>query len=91
MNWSRVKTILILFFLCTNLFLASVIVMSGNRVHTISDEIIHSTGEILKNNLKLQTAGGAYRRQRMRNGFPGFWEVRRKSLARVNTRGSAER
>lgn len=50
MNWSRVKTILILFFLCTNLFLASVIVMSGNRVHTISDEIIHSTGEILKNN-----------------------------------------
>ena len=50
MNWSRVKTILILFFLCTNLFLASVIVMSGNRIHTISDEIIHSTGEILKNN-----------------------------------------
>lgn len=50
MNWSRVKTILILFFLCTNLFLVSVIVMSGHRVHTISDEIIHSTGEILKNN-----------------------------------------
>ena len=57
MNWSRVKTILILFFLCTNLFLLGVILISGKRANTISEEIMTSTVEILeKNQIKLDAS-----------------------------------
>lgn len=50
MNWSRAKTILIIFFICTNLFLFSVILISADRTSIVTDDIVSSTVSILKNN-----------------------------------------
>ena len=50
MNWPRAKTILIIFFLCTNLFLLLTITMSAGRTSIVTDDIIASTIAILKNN-----------------------------------------
>lgn len=50
MNWSRAKTILIIFFICTNLFLLATIIASTNKTTIITDDIISSATQILKNN-----------------------------------------
>lgn len=50
MNWNRAKTILIIFFICTNLFLLTTILMSVNKTSIVTDDIISSTTMILKNN-----------------------------------------
>lgn len=48
MNWSRVKTILIILFLLTDIFLLVSLVLSMHNSTTITPEIIESTVEILK-------------------------------------------
>ncbi len=48
MNWSRVKTILIILFLLSDVFLLVSLVMSTYNSNTITPEIIESTAEILK-------------------------------------------
>ena len=50
MNWSKAKTILIIFFICTNLFLLLTITMSAGRTSIVTDDIAASTIAILKNN-----------------------------------------
>ncbi len=50
MNWSRAKNILIIFFLCVNIFLLLTITMSTRKTTIITDDIIASTVAILKNN-----------------------------------------
>lgn len=50
MNWNRAKTILIIFFICTNLFLLATIFASTGKTSIITDDIISSTTQILKNN-----------------------------------------
>lgn len=50
MNWSKAKTILIIFFICTNLFLLTTILMSVSKTSIVTDDIIDSTIMILKNN-----------------------------------------
>ncbi len=50
MNWSRVKTVLIILFLCTDIFLLATYLTSKYASSTISSEVISSTVEVLKNN-----------------------------------------
>ena len=50
MNWSRVKTILIILFLCTDLFLVAIYMTSRYSATTISGEMIENTVSALKNN-----------------------------------------
>lgn len=50
MNWSRVKTVLIILFLCTDIFLLATYLTSKYAASTISPEVIESTVEVLKNN-----------------------------------------
>lgn len=50
MNWSRVKTVLIILFLCTDIFLLSVYFTSKYTPPVISQEIIGSTVDVLANN-----------------------------------------
>ncbi len=50
MNWSRVKTVLIILFLCTDIFLLATYLTSRYASSTISPEVIESTVEVLKNN-----------------------------------------
>ncbi len=50
MNWNKAKTILIIFFICTNLFLLASILISADRTTIITDDIIASTKMILNNN-----------------------------------------
>ncbi len=50
MNWSRVKTVLIILFLCTDIFLLATYLTSKYASSTISSEVIESTVEVLKNN-----------------------------------------
>lgn len=50
MNWSRVKTILIILFLCTDIFLLAIYMTSRYSATTISKEMIENTVAALKNN-----------------------------------------
>lgn len=50
MNWGRVKTILIILFLCTDIFLLATYLTSKYASSTISPEVIESTVKVLKNN-----------------------------------------
>ncbi|MBR5809516.1 MAG: two-component system regulatory protein YycI [Clostridia bacterium] len=50
MNWSRVKTVLIILFLCTDIFLLATYLTSKYASSTILPEVIESTVEVLKNN-----------------------------------------
>lgn len=50
MNWSRVKTVLIILFLCTDIFLLATYLTSRYASSTVSPEVIESTVEVLKNN-----------------------------------------
>lgn len=50
MNWSRVKTVLIILFLCTDIFLLATYLSSKYAASTISGEVIESTVDVLKNN-----------------------------------------
>lgn len=50
MNWGRVKTVLIILFLCTDIFLLATYLTSKYASSTISSEVIESTVEVLKNN-----------------------------------------
>lgn len=50
MNWSQAKTILIVFFICTNLFLLSTIIISLGRTTIVSEDLIDYTVNILSNN-----------------------------------------
>lgn len=50
MNWSKAKTILIIFFICTNLFLLTTIIVSTGKNSIVTDDIISSTISILENN-----------------------------------------
>lgn len=50
MNWSKAKTILITFFICTNLFLLLTITMSAKKTSIVTDDIAASTITVLKNN-----------------------------------------
>lgn len=50
MNWSRVKTVLIILFLCTDIFLLSIYFTSKYSSSTISSDVIDSTVQILKKN-----------------------------------------
>jgi len=49
MNWSRVKTVLIILFLCTDIFLLATYLTSKYASSTISSDVIESTVEVLKN------------------------------------------
>ena len=50
MNWSRAKTILIILFLCTNIFLLTTIILSSGRNSNVTEDIVASTVQILKEN-----------------------------------------
>lgn len=50
MNWGRVKTVLIILFLCTDIFLLATYLTSKYASSTISPEVIESTIEVLENN-----------------------------------------
>lgn len=50
MNWKSAKTILIVFFICSNLFLLTTIILSTEKTSIITDDIRTSTVMILKNN-----------------------------------------
>ena len=50
MNWSRVKTVLIILFLCTDIFLLATYLTSKYASSTISQDVIESTVEVLENN-----------------------------------------
>ena len=50
MNWSRVKTVLIILFLCTDIFLLATYLTSKYSSSSISPEVIESTVEVLENN-----------------------------------------
>lgn len=50
MNWSKAKNILIIFFLCTDLFLLSIMLLSTQRTSVVTDDIIDYTITILNNN-----------------------------------------
>lgn len=50
MNWSRAKTILIILFLCTAVFQASVLYSSNKKISNISPEILESSIKILAEN-----------------------------------------
>lgn len=50
MNWSRVKTVLIILFLCTDIFLLATYLTSKYASSTISQNVIESTVEVLENN-----------------------------------------
>jgi len=50
MNWSKVKTILIILFLCTDIFLLAMYMTSRYSATTISSEMIENTVAALKNN-----------------------------------------
>lgn len=50
MNWSRVKTVLIILFLCTDIFLLATYFTSKYSSSKISEEIIQSTVSVLANN-----------------------------------------
>lgn len=50
MNWSRVKTIFILLFLISDLFLLTILGISDRSLNAVSPEIIESTVQILENN-----------------------------------------
>ena len=50
MNWSRAKTILIILFLCTNVFLLTALALSSVNKSVVSEEIISSTVDILERN-----------------------------------------
>lgn len=50
MNWSKAKTILIIFFCIVNILLLINIIYSANRSYTLSSEVIDSTVKVLENN-----------------------------------------
>lgn len=50
MNWSKAKTVLIVFFLIINIFLVCNIVYSANKATVITPEILASTVEVLAKN-----------------------------------------
>lgn len=50
MNWSRAKTILIIFFICTNIFLLFILLFFMDSTPRVSEEIVASTVQILKAN-----------------------------------------
>ena len=50
MNWSKAKNILIIFFLCTDLFLLAIMLVSTQKTSVVTDDIIDSTVTILNNN-----------------------------------------
>lgn len=50
MNWSRVKTVLIILFLCTDIFLLATYLSSKYSSSVISDDVINSTVEVLASN-----------------------------------------
>ncbi|MBZ4647318.1 MAG: hypothetical protein JG777_2807 [Clostridia bacterium] len=55
MYWSRVKTILIILFLCINIFLLVSMMVSVNRTITISSETVEDTVQVLKkNNIEIE-------------------------------------
>ncbi|MBQ7986248.1 MAG: two-component system regulatory protein YycI [Clostridia bacterium] len=57
MNWSRVKTVLIILFLCTDIFLLATYLTSKYASSTISPDVIESTVEVLENNnIKVDSA-----------------------------------
>lgn len=50
MNWYKAKTILIIFFLCTNIFLLVNILTATNKATVITEDVIGATVEILARN-----------------------------------------
>lgn len=50
MNWSRVKTIFIILFLISDLFLLALLAISNRSLSAVSPEVIESTVQILGNN-----------------------------------------
>lgn len=50
MNWYKAKTILIIFFLCTNVFLLVNILNAANKSTVIPDEVVASAVEIMAQN-----------------------------------------
>lgn len=50
MNWYKAKTILIIFFLCTNIFLLVNILTAANKATVITEDVIGATVEILSRN-----------------------------------------
>ncbi len=50
MNWYKAKTILIVFFIITNLFLFYNIIFGSQDEHYINDDVVLYTAQILKNN-----------------------------------------
>lgn len=50
MNWSKAKSILIIFFLLMNMILVFNIISSANKATAITPEILNSTVEVLKKN-----------------------------------------
>ena len=50
MNWSRVKTVLIILFLCTDIFLLATYLTSKYASSTISPEVIEATVDVLASN-----------------------------------------
>ncbi len=50
MNWGRVKTVLIILFLCTDIFLIGIYMTSRYSSSAISDEVIEDTVTVLANN-----------------------------------------
>lgn len=57
MNWSKAKTILILFLLCTNIFLLSIIINSYHKRTKVPEEVINSTVALLNGrNIKIDSS-----------------------------------
>ncbi len=57
MNWNKAKTRLILFLLCTNTFLFSIIVKSYFKRTRVPDEVINSAVSLLdKRNIKIDSS-----------------------------------
>lgn len=50
MNWYRAKTILIVFFVCMNVFLLVNLIYTTNKANIVTPEVIASTVEVLKKN-----------------------------------------
>lgn len=54
MNWYRAKTILIVFFVCMNVFLLVNLIYTTNKANIVTPEVIASTVEVLeKNNIHI--------------------------------------
>ncbi len=86
MNWGRAKTILIMLFLCVDIFLAIVLMQTRANVSTLSEETVAATVHVLeKHNISLDASAipekrVANRNVIMRNHFDDPVAVAKKML-----------